>query len=267
MNAKWMIGLTMALLVMGGSVTVTATEADARGEWSRLFADEDWYKQTGAEEQLFQGKLESVQQPVGPTRQRSALYRVGERTIYTGGRKVAALETLVGSEIEIRGKAVDMAVEGQACREVWPAFVRGVNDPKTAQRAHQSILTMKHTGGWGTGVRAEFTLDADGSFRWRTEEGERSGVLPADETRRVRDEVSSAGAGPAAEDAGHVEFTWLDDGGKEVSQSYSLPSEAPCRRLLERIEGLVKKHGAARAEKGGAVRDGQAEPRDPAASP
>jgi hypothetical protein len=251
---------------MGGSVTATDTAADARGEWSRLFADEDWYKQTGVEEQVFQGKLESVQEPVSDAVQRSMLYRVGERTIYTGGRKVAALDTLVGSEIEIRGKAVDMAVEGQAFREVWPAFVRGVDGPKPAPRTHQSILTMKHTGGWGTGVQAEFTLDADGGFRWRTKEGERSGVIPAAATRQLREEVSSAGAGPAAEDAGYVEFTWLDDGGKDGSQAYSHPGEAPCRRLLDRIEGLVKKHGAARADQGGAVRDGRAEPRDPAAS-
>jgi len=167
MKTKWMIGLTMALLVMGGSVTATDTAADARGEWSRT---------------------------------------------------------------------------------------------------HQSILTMKHTGGWGTGVQAEFTLDADGGFRWRTKEGERSGVIPAAATRQLREEVSSAGAGPAAEDAGYVEFTWLDDGGKDGSQAYSHPGEAPCRRLLDRIEGLVKKHGAARADQGGAVRDGRAEPRDPAAS-
>jgi len=130
MKTKWMMSLTEVLLVMGGTVTAADKEADSEGEWFKLFADEGWYKQQPGKEQVFRGKLESVQPPQASTLMRSAVYRVEGRAVYTGGRKVASLNKLVGSEIEIRGKAVDMHMEGQAVGEVWPAFVRGVNEAK-----------------------------------------------------------------------------------------------------------------------------------------
>jgi len=34
------------------------------------------------------------------------------------------LDRLVGQAVEIRGKAVDMELEGQNLKEVWPAAIR-----------------------------------------------------------------------------------------------------------------------------------------------
>lgn len=100
-------------------------EKPAKPAWQKLFADQDWYQQTPGKEQIFRGRLESIpQKPVIGFLMRSAFYRLGDRTIYTGAQKPKALEHLVGQEVEILGKAVDMALEGQVVREIWPAAVR-----------------------------------------------------------------------------------------------------------------------------------------------
>jgi len=94
--------------------------------WVNLFADEAWYKQQAGEEQVFRGKLEAVAPPQASTLMRNALYKIGDRTIYTGAKKLPALDALAGKTVEIRGKAVDMELEGQAVREIWPGAVRPV---------------------------------------------------------------------------------------------------------------------------------------------
>ncbi len=92
--------------------------------WQKLFADEAWYKGQAGAERIFTGKLEGV--PVGgpSTLQRNSLYKLGDRNIYTGAKKIPALDALVGKNVEIRGKAVDMNLEGQELKEIWPAEVR-----------------------------------------------------------------------------------------------------------------------------------------------
>jgi hypothetical protein len=95
--------------------------------WQKLFADEEWYKQAEGKEQIFRGRLEAV--PQGPAigfLMRTWFYRLGQRSIYTGARKLEVLDRLVGQEVEILGKAVDMALEGRQVKEIWPAAVRPV---------------------------------------------------------------------------------------------------------------------------------------------
>ena len=121
-----MKGMEMAvcsLLCAAGLALAIEPAADA---WGRLFADEGWYKQQAGEEQVFRGKLVAILEPpqAKSTLMRSSLYRLGERTIYTVARKVPALDALVGKDVEIRGKAVDMNLEGQNLKEIWPAAVR-----------------------------------------------------------------------------------------------------------------------------------------------
>ncbi len=101
------------------------SETPSEPAWQKLFADEDWYKQAEGKEQIFRGRLEAV--PQGPAigfLMRSAFYRLGDRTIYTGARKMEVLDRLVGQEVEILGKPVDMGLEGRQVKEIWPAAVR-----------------------------------------------------------------------------------------------------------------------------------------------
>jgi hypothetical protein len=117
-----------AIFALVASSAVAAEKgADPKGAWIKLFADADWYKQQPGKETVFRGKLEAVQPPQVSTLMRNAYYKLAGRTIYTGGQKVAALDKRVGAEVEIRGKAVDMNLEGQALKEIWPASVRTVN--------------------------------------------------------------------------------------------------------------------------------------------
>ena len=97
--------------------------------WQKLFADEEWYKQAEGKEQIFRGRLEAV--PLGPGigfLMRASFYRLGDRSIYTGARKLEVLDRLVGQEVEILGKPVDMALEGRQLKEIWPAAVCPVLD-------------------------------------------------------------------------------------------------------------------------------------------
>lgn len=95
--------------------------------WQELFAGEGWYKGHTEKEHAFRGKLEAVAPRAGiGTLQRSALYKLGDRTIYTGAKKNPVLDKLIGKTIEIRGKPYDIELEGQQVREIWPAAVREV---------------------------------------------------------------------------------------------------------------------------------------------
>ena len=113
------------------------------------------------------------------------------------------------------------------------------------------VLSMKHTGGWATGVLGHFILEKDGTFQWQSKKGNATGTIPKEEVSRLVKDVSSAGAGPAAEDAGYVEFKWMSEDGKAGTRDYSFPSEEPCRRLLKAIEDLVTKYGKSGAEQSG----------------
>lgn len=117
----------LRLKVVDGPRQLPAGNQDGKKEakWEKLFEDEAWYKNTAGKEQVFRGKLEAIPNAGGPsTLQRTSYYKLGDRTIYTGAKKVQALERLVGKQVEIRGKPVDMELEGQSLKEIWPAAVR-----------------------------------------------------------------------------------------------------------------------------------------------
>jgi hypothetical protein len=93
--------------------------------WQKLFADEEWYKKQKGDEQVFGGTLEGLPADNGMNMMmRASFYKLGARNLYTDAGKVAALDALVGKKVEIRGKAVEMDLEGQKLRELWPATVR-----------------------------------------------------------------------------------------------------------------------------------------------
>ncbi|MFQ5734252.1 MAG: hypothetical protein ACE5KM_20130 [Planctomycetaceae bacterium] len=89
----------------------------------KLFAGETWYKKQAGKERSFEGVLTKAKRGGGIGFGRFNPYRLrmddGTREVYMGGRKV--LDPYVGTRVRLRGKAVDMRVEGQFHREIWPA--------------------------------------------------------------------------------------------------------------------------------------------------
>lgn len=103
------------------------TTSRPTGKWTDIFSGEGWYKNQKGEEEVFAGTLEAVDhsRPAKePFAARGAFYRLGERSIYTGARRSAVLERLIGKKVEIRGKAQDYIVDKHAAREIWPAAAR-----------------------------------------------------------------------------------------------------------------------------------------------
>lgn len=96
------------------------------GLWQMLFQDQRWYQGARGPERVFKGTLRAIPHAGGmaTTLQRTSYYRLGDRTIYTGAKKMPVLDKLVGKPVEIRGKAVDMNLEGQSLKEIWPGAVR-----------------------------------------------------------------------------------------------------------------------------------------------
>ncbi|HYE19769.1 MAG TPA: ThuA domain-containing protein [Tepidisphaeraceae bacterium] len=91
----------------------------------KVSADEKWYKESKEKEQTFVGTLEAVPNAGGiGIVMRASHYKLGDRTVFTGGKKVKALDDLVGKKVEIKGKAVEMELEGQNLKEIWPGQVR-----------------------------------------------------------------------------------------------------------------------------------------------
>ncbi|MCS7304818.1 MAG: hypothetical protein NZ602_06900 [Thermoguttaceae bacterium] len=114
----------------GAKQSKSPAKKPSEASWQKLFADEDWYQQAEGEEQIFRGRLEAL--PPGPEidiLMRTSFYRLGDRNIYTGARKLEVLDRLVGQEVEILGKPVDMALEGQQLKEIWPAAIRPAANP------------------------------------------------------------------------------------------------------------------------------------------
>jgi hypothetical protein len=123
----FMVEATDANIALARAAAKAATSApEAAGSTEiKLFAEENWYKDQGFHEQEFAGKLEAVPQAGGAsTLMRTSYYRLGSRMIYTSGKKVAALDVLVGKNVVIRGKPYYLALEGQAVSEIWPAAIR-----------------------------------------------------------------------------------------------------------------------------------------------
>ena len=125
-----MMAIGMILAITSAPMALRAGTNDpppataAAGDWQKLFTDETWYRQHAGSEEAFTGTLEVVQPPMISTQMRTSFYKLGDRSIYTAAKRVPALEALSGKKIEIRGKAVDMALEGRQLREIWPAAVR-----------------------------------------------------------------------------------------------------------------------------------------------
>jgi type 1 glutamine amidotransferase len=97
----------------------------ARG-WKDVSRGEKWYQdQKAVKEQTFGGVLEAVANAEGPsTLQRTRYYKLGDRMVFTGAKKSPALDALVGRRVEVRGKAVEMELEGQKLNELWAGQVR-----------------------------------------------------------------------------------------------------------------------------------------------
>ena len=125
---------TLKLATAAFQVGAVAAKPVAAG-WRKLFADQRWYKTRRGDEQEFTGVLKAKPKPrpgeiVASTLQRECYYFLGEWRVYTGARRHAALETLAGKKVVIRGKAVEMDLEGQHLKELWPAAVRLATDAK-----------------------------------------------------------------------------------------------------------------------------------------
>ena len=118
----------------------------------------------------------------------------------------------------------------------------------TAKKAEEQTLSMKHTGGWGTGVLAELAVNREGRYRYRTKKEDLRGTIPPAEMNALIRLIAAAGAGPAAEDAGYVQFKWVDENGKAGARDYSYPRKEPCHSLLGRIRALATKHSKESAE-------------------
>lgn len=99
---------------------------------SQLFADEQWYKQAKQREQVFEGVIRKEPSPMAtsgrwnPVRLHSKQGPIWE--VYLGA-KTEMLDAYVGSHVRITGKAIDMNVEGQEHREIWPAQIELVVAP------------------------------------------------------------------------------------------------------------------------------------------
>jgi len=93
--------------------------------WQDLGTDKTYQDKKDVKEQTFTGELEAIPNTGAPgIIQRTSFYKLGDKTVFTGGKKKPALDALVGKKVDIRGKAVDMELEGQQLHEIWPASVR-----------------------------------------------------------------------------------------------------------------------------------------------
>jgi len=116
--------------IEAGAVTVKVGPAKPPpagqvGAWTKLFADEDWYKRRKGQERSFMGILQAVPRAGGPsTLMRTAHYRLGKWRLYTKAKKHPVLDKFIGKGIEIRGKEVKMNLEGRDLQEIWPGSVR-----------------------------------------------------------------------------------------------------------------------------------------------
>jgi type 1 glutamine amidotransferase len=109
---------------------LAANNKVAAKAWREVSRNEKAYRDMKeVKEQTFTGVLEALAVDEGPsTLQRSHSYKLGEKTIFTSGKKHPALDELVGKKVEVRGKAVKMELEGQKLDELWVGQVRAAKD-------------------------------------------------------------------------------------------------------------------------------------------
>jgi type 1 glutamine amidotransferase len=83
------------------------------------------YRDAKVKEQSFTGTLQAIPPATGvTTTMRTYLYELNDQPLFTHGKKNKALDALIGKKVEIRGKAIDMELEGKQLHELWPALVR-----------------------------------------------------------------------------------------------------------------------------------------------
>ncbi len=94
--------------------------------WQNINIVEKQYRDMkDVKEQNFTGTLEAIPEAGGVgTVMRTSYYKLGDKSVFTSAKKVAALDALVGKKVEIKGKPVDMELEGQHLHELWPIAVR-----------------------------------------------------------------------------------------------------------------------------------------------
>jgi len=124
-----------------------AAKADTGGKWLKLFADAPWYKRRKGTETQFMGTLQTVPRAGGAsTLMRTSYYRLGRRTIYTGAKKHPVLDGLVGKGVNIRGKSVQMNLEGRELSEIWPGYIRRIGpivSPPVVPKVSPPIRRLK----------------------------------------------------------------------------------------------------------------------------
>ena len=93
--------------------------------FTNVMGNEKTYKESKAKEEMFTGTLEAIPEAGGVgIVMRTSFYKLGDRTVFTAGKKDKTLDGLVGKKVAIKGKANDMALEGQQLKEIWPGSVR-----------------------------------------------------------------------------------------------------------------------------------------------
>ncbi|MFB3892140.1 MAG: hypothetical protein ACE15C_08975 [Phycisphaerae bacterium] len=131
--------------------------------------------------------------------------------------------------------------------------VKVTSAPAASVTAPARLIVMRYGDGRVSHLDAKvrtFEVGADGDFEWlvvqratKTSLERIVGRIPKDDLASLSAKLAAAGSGPGAEDAGHVEFEFLDDKGKVQTKSYSMPHAAPCEGLLSSINALVAKYG------------------------
>ena len=109
---------------------LAANNKIAAKAWREVSRNEKAYRDMkDVKEQTFTGVLEAMPVDGGPSiLQRTHHYKLGDKLIFTSGKKHPALDEFVGKKVEIRGKPVTMELEGQKLNELWPAQVRPARD-------------------------------------------------------------------------------------------------------------------------------------------
>jgi type 1 glutamine amidotransferase len=100
-------------------------KAATKYAWHDIGTDKAYRDNEDIKEKTYTGVLEAVANPGLPgILQRASFYKLNDLMVFTGGKKNRELDALVGKKVEIRGKAMDMELEGKQLHELWPASVR-----------------------------------------------------------------------------------------------------------------------------------------------
>ena len=90
----------------------------AAAEWTKLHAEEGWYRDLDKPEQVFVGTLQQMDRR----------YQLGSRFLWPD-KQNPVLDKLVGQKVEIRGKPWDVQLKGMPVSEIWAGAVRSASQP------------------------------------------------------------------------------------------------------------------------------------------